>query len=113
MLKSGGFTIVEVLVALLVLSVGILGSISIFASATRTFNSGHAAVEAAANAAELLETVRGGGCGGSTAGSGIGGFGAYTWDIEEITPELRRVTVVVRSVGVRARTDTFSATIAC
>jgi len=112
-MEARGFTIVEVLVALLVLSVGMLGSVSIFTSVARTFNSGHAAVESAANAAEVLESVRGGGCGGANAGSGIGAHGAYTWNVEEITSELRLVTVILSSVGVRARTDTFSATIAC
>lgn len=108
-----GFTIVEVLVAVLVLSIGILGSFSIFVSATRFFNSGHASVEATASAAAVLERARGGGCSGSTVGSGISANGAYTWIIEEINPELRRVTVIVSSGAVRARTDTFSAVIAC
>ena len=108
-----GFTIVEVLVALLVFSVGLLGTFSIFASVTRTFTDGHSSVEAAANAAEFLEQIRGGGCPGMTGGSQNGGSASYTWSMEEINPELRRVTVIVSTAGVRARSDTFSAMIPC
>lgn len=111
--KIRGFTIVEVLVALIVLSVGILGSLSIFASVTRTFTAGQTSVEAAANAAAMLEAVRGDGCRRSTASAGNGGSAAYTWIVDEISPELRRVTVIAHSVGLRARTDTFSVFVAC
>ena len=113
MLGLRGFTIVEVLVALLVFSIGLLGTFSIFASVTRTFTEGHAAVEATATAAEFLEQVRGGGCAGMAVGSQNGGSAGYTWTMDEISPELRRVTVIVRSEGVRARVDTFSAMIPC
>lgn len=108
-----GFTIVEVLVALLVLTVGLLATFSIFASVTRTFSDAHSSVEVSAHAAELLERVRGGGCSGPTAGSRIGGLVSYTWRMDEVNPQLRRVTVIVSSARVRARADTFSAMIPC
>ena len=113
MLGPRGFTIVEVLVALLVFSVGLLGTFSIFASVTRTFKDGHSSVEATANGAELLERVRSGGCSGPMGGSQLGGPASYTWSMEEINPQLRRVTVIVSITGVRARSDTFSAMIPC
>ena len=113
MLDSRGFTIVEVLVALLVLSVGLLGTFSTFASVTRTFTDAHSSVEATATATALLEQLRGGGCGGTVAGSWSGVTANYTWETEEINPQLRRVTVIVYTVAVRARVDTFSATIPC
>ena len=115
MLNHRGFTIVEVLVALLVLSVGLLGTFSTFASVTRTFTDSYLSVEVVANAMELLEQVRGG-CSSSSsmlAGSWTGTSVSYTWETEEVNRQLRRVTVIVSSAAVRARVDTFSATIPC
>lgn len=112
MLNARGFTIVEVLVALLMLAVGLLGTLSILASVSRTFADAHSAVVTTANAAELLERLRGGGC-AAAAGSVTGGTMVYTWSVDQIDPELRRVTVVVGSGRLRARADTFSAVIPC
>lgn len=113
MLNPRGFTIVEVLVALLVLSVGLLGTFSTFASVTRTFTDSYLSVEVVANATELLEQVRGGCSSSMLAGSWTGTSVSYTWETEEVNPQLRRVTVIVSSAAVRARVDTFSATIPC
>ena len=113
MLNSRGFTIVEVVVALFVLSVGLFGTFSAFASITRTFADSHSSVEVAANAAAVLEQVRGGGCSGTVAGSRSGYSADYMWETTEINTRLRRVTVIVSSVGVRSRVDTFSAMIPC
>lgn len=113
MKANRGFTIVEVLVALLVLAIGLLAAFSTFASATRTFNDSHAFVEAAADAGAFLEEIRGAGCGGAFAGSWIGPSSSYTWAKEEISPQLWSVTVIVQSGAVRVRADTFSTTIPC
>ena len=113
MLSSRGFTIVEVLVALLVLSIGLLGTFSTSASVVRTFTDGHSSIKVTANAAALLEKVRGGGCVGTVAGSWSGPTISYTWETEELNPALRRVTVIAYSAAVRVRVDTFSATIPC
>ena len=113
MLDSRGFTIVEVLVALLVLSVGLLGTFSIFASVTRTFTDAHSSVEVTANAITFLEQLRGEGCGGTGAGAWSGNSVVYTWEMKEINSELRRVTVIASPAAVGARVDTFSAVIPC
>ncbi len=113
MLNARGFTIVEVLVALLVLTVGLLGTFSTFASGARTLTDGHSSVEVATNAAALLEQIRGSGCGETPGGSWNGTSVNYRWETEEINPQLRRVTVFVTSAAVRTRVDTFSATLPC
>ena len=113
MSNRNGFTIVEVLVALLVLSVGLLGTFSTFASATRKFTDGHSSVEVASNAASVLERIRAVGCGGRSAGSWLGTTISYTWETEELNPQLQRVTVIAGAAAVRTRIDTFSAVIPC
>ncbi len=66
-----------------------------------------------ASAAAFLEQVRGEGCRGILQGSWSGPSTSYTWETEEINPELRRVTVIAHYAAIRARVDTFSATIPC
>lgn len=112
MSNARGFTIVEVLVALLMLAVGLLSTLSTLASVARTFADAHSAVVTTANAAELLEQLRGGGC-ATSPGSATEGTMVYIWSVDQIDPELRRVTVIVGSGRLRARADTFSAVIPC
>ena len=113
MMTSRGFTIVEVLVALLMLSVGLLATFSIFAAVTRAFSDSHSSVEVTTNAAAILEQIRAVGCGGVSAGSWSGPSVHYTWETEQINPQLSRVTMTVYSAAVRARVDTFSAMLPC
>jgi Tfp pilus assembly protein PilV len=113
MLDARGFTIVEVVVACFILTVGLLGTLSTFAAVARMFQDGHASIEASAHAAELLESVRGEGCNGTTAGARSEGTVSYFWRTDEIAPDLRRVTVVVSSARARIRADTFSAILPC
>ena len=113
MLESKGFTIVEVLVALLILVVGLLGTLSTFSAATRLLADGHSYIENGVRASELLEFMRVDGCGRASVGSNSGGVLGLSLSTEEIGPDLRIVTVVVDAVTVRSRADTFSAVIPC
>jgi type IV pilus modification protein PilV len=108
-----GFTIVEVLVALLVLVIGILGTLSAFGAAYRRFEDGHSSIVASAHAAELLESLRSEKCGERAAGSLSTRSVSYFWTAEQISDGVRRVTVVVSSAGWRSRVDTFSAVFPC
>jgi type IV pilus modification protein PilV len=113
MLSKRGFTIVEVIVALLVLSIGLLGAVSVFASSARNSQSGHNSAEVSASATEVLEIARASGCSASRAGAANALEGVYSWKSEEITSQLQLVTVVFNPSTPRHRADTFSAILAC
>jgi type IV pilus modification protein PilV len=113
MLGASGFTIVEVLVALLVLVIGLFGTLSTLSAAYRRFEDSHSSIVASAHAAELLESLRGDKCGESVAGSQSTRSLSYFWTTEQISYGLRRVTVVVSSARLRSRVDTFSAVLPC
>lgn len=68
MRDTRGFTIVEALVAVLILNVGLLGLVTTAGLVTRMIGQGRQATMAAALAGERLETVRSLGC--PAAGSG-------------------------------------------
>ncbi len=108
-----GFTIVEVLVALFVLSIGLLGTVSALAAVARSYSDGHDSVVASAAAAEFLERARAEACGAATAGSRTEGAISYTWMAERFGADLRRVTVIVGAGRVRSRVDTFTALMPC
>lgn len=108
-----GFTIVEVLVALLVLVIGLFGTLSAFGAAYRRFEDGHSSIVASAHAAELLESLRSEKCGARAAGSLSTRSASYFWTTEQVSYGLRRVTVVVSSARWRSRADTFSAVLPC
>jgi prepilin-type N-terminal cleavage/methylation domain-containing protein len=112
-LNSKGFTIVEVIVALLVLVIGLLSTASTFAAAARNFESGHASVTASARAKELLEAARVRGCDGARAGSAIENMGVFYWTAEEMGSDLQLVTVIYSPRLLRTRADTFSAVVPC
>jgi type IV pilus modification protein PilV len=108
-----GFTIVEVVVALLVLCVGLLGTVSTLGSASRLFRDAHTATYAAAVAAQVLERSRVGACGGATGGVQARGRVSYSWEVQVVSADLRIVTVVVSFADTQARADTFSALVPC
>lgn len=113
MRNTCGFTIVEVLVALFVLSIGLLGTVSALGAVARSYTDGHDSVVASAAAAEILERERAEACGAATAGSWTEGAITYTWTIDRIGTDLRRVTVVVAAERMRSRVDTFTAFMPC
>jgi len=102
-----GFTIVEVLVAVLVLSVGVLALVGTAGLVTRMVGQGHRFTEASALASERVELLRAQGC--PSAGSGSETRGAYTisWRIiDEAGGRGRRFFVSVQSPTTRgSRTD--------
>jgi prepilin-type N-terminal cleavage/methylation domain-containing protein len=104
-----GFTIVEVLVAIMILSVGLMGLVTTAGLVTRMIGQGHRFTEASALANERIEVLRSQGC--PAAGNGSETRGAYTiaWRVVQLAaPSGRGVFVSVQSPTNRGtRTDSF------
>jgi type II secretory pathway pseudopilin PulG len=96
-----GFTIVEALVAVLILNVGLLGLVTASGAVTRMIGHGRRATLAAAFASERLEVLRAQACpsgGGSEVRDGV----TVAWDVG--VPPLPRVrTLLVRVQWVTPR----------
>lgn len=79
--RSPGFTLVELLIALVILSVGLLGLVTTSALVTRMIGRGQRSADAALFAARRLERLRAGGC---AAAAGVAGsdtlFRGTTWE---------------------------------
>jgi prepilin-type N-terminal cleavage/methylation domain-containing protein len=112
--KNTGYTLVELVVALTVLAVGVLGAAATAAPIARLIRWGGAASSSAALAGAQLEAMRAAGCAALANGdaSRAGGF-RLTWTVAPRGP-LREVTVLVSfPTGTGTRTETYEALIAC
>lgn len=103
-----GRTLVEVLVALVVLTVGLLGAAAAAAGAARLISAGGRQFELAALATAVLEEARTASCGTPTAGTRTVPPFTLTWSVEpgpgvseirllaleQVTPEPRRTAFV-------------------
>lgn len=115
-----GFTIIEVLVAVLVLTVGLLGLASGAATVTRMIGSGQAYSESAVLAGQQIEILRSQwrSCATMANGSTTKGMYQVQWVVSTPTTAAnpaRRVSVMVTvpRAGQLARVDTFTTTIPC
>jgi prepilin-type N-terminal cleavage/methylation domain-containing protein len=104
-----GFTIVEVLVAIMVLSVGVMGLVTTAGLVTRMIGQGQRYSEASALANERIEILRTSRC--PAAGTGAETRGAYqiNWTVTSVAGgKGRDLRVTVQSPTIRgSRTDTF------
>jgi type IV pilus modification protein PilV len=102
-----GFTIVEVLVAVLVLSVGLLALVGTAGMVTRMVGQGHRYTIASALASERVEMLRAQGCPDAGAGSETRGAYTISWRIVDVAAgKGRRFFVSVQSPTPRGqRTD--------
>jgi len=94
MRSTRGFTIVEALVAVLILTVGLLGLVTTSGVVTRMIGQGRQATLAAAFASERLEVLRAQACpsgGGSEIRDGV----TVAWEVG-IPPVPRARTLLVR-----------------
>jgi hypothetical protein len=111
--KDWGFTLVELLVAILVLCGGVLCVVSGMALATRLVAFGGARDEAAAFAVGQLELWRGTRCDGQGV-SRLPTRPDVTWTTVVVGNTVERATVVVgTTVAGRSRSDTFTVTGGC
>jgi len=110
-----GFTIVETVVSVMVLSVGLLGLVTMAALATRMVSEGQRSTEVATLANERIEILRAQGCPALGSGSEVRGLQTLAWRVEdEAAGRARRLTVLVTSPGARGpRTDTVATVHVC
>ena len=110
-----GFTIVEVLVAVLVLAVGIIGLTTTAALVTRMIGQGERYSQASTMAAEQFEVFRSQRCASLTAGTATRGGFTLNWTVQNAAGgRARSVRIVVISPTTRGtRADTFATTIGC
>lgn len=110
-----GFTIVEVLVAVLILSVGMLALASTAATVTRMIGQGQRFSEASTLAVERFEIIRAQDCADMGSGSADEGRYALTWTVSSVAGgNARSVALTVTSpTGRGSRADSFATTIAC
>jgi type IV pilus modification protein PilV len=110
-----GFTIVEVIIAMIVLTVGLLGLVSTAALTTRMISQGQRYSEAAALANQQFEILRATPCASMANGSNSVGQVQVAWTVVAIqSNRARQSTVTVTSsTGRGTRTDQFQTIIYC
>ena len=110
-----GFTVVEVLIAVLVLSIGLLGLAASAAVTTRMIGQGQRYSETSAMAAQRFEMLRSQSCASMSAGSASAGRFGVSWAVTTVASgRARGVTLVVTSpTGRGMRADSFATTIPC
>lgn len=109
MRSERGFTIVEILVAVMILSVGLMGLVTTAGLVTRMIGQGHRYTEASALANERIEVLRSQGCPAAASATETRGAFTVSWRVVAMAaPKGRRLVVNVQSPTTRGtRTDTF------
>ncbi len=112
-----GFTIIESVVAILVLAIGLLGLASTSALVTRMVGQGHRYTEASTLAARQMEVLRSRPCDALADGTTAENQFKLTWQVTEIADGKAQAADVIvtspRPGTLGARVDTFSTTIPC
>lgn len=113
--EERGFTVIEVMVAVLILSVGMLALVSTAATVTRMIGQGQRYSEASTLAAGRFEILRATDCSAMTSSTATEGAYTLSWTVADTASgNAKAVTLTVTSpTGRGDRTDTFNTTIAC
>lgn len=117
MKNRDGFTIIEVIIAVLLLSAGLLGLASTAGTVTRMIGQGQRFTAASMLASERFEILRALECDSMASGGSTNGNGRYevSWSVSSLNGGAgREIDVMVRSLtGSGTRIDTFSTVVAC
>lgn len=115
--RAGGFTLVELIVAVTVLAVGLLSLVGTNAHLTRLLSAGDRAATATFYAQDRLETLRATDCAAISAGAETrGGVYALAWEVAPAANgNVRRVllTVSYPSRPGTVRVDTLETSVLC
>jgi prepilin-type N-terminal cleavage/methylation domain-containing protein len=112
--NDAGYSLAELLVALTLLAVGVLGAAASVAPVARLIRWGGSESASATLAAARLEALRVAGCGALSGGVAAAGNGyRVTWTVSP-RGALRQVTVVVESsAGATPRAEAYEAVLEC
>lgn len=113
MTGNKGFTVVEVVIAIVIFSLGVLGLAGTAGSVTRMVGRSQQYGRAAALASERFEILRATTCGNMATGSSTSDRYSVSWTVSDIANG-KQVTVIVTSPTARgARADTTTAVVGC
>jgi len=112
---NAGFTIIEILVAIIVLTIGLLGLVSTAGLVTRMIGQGQRYTVASTLASERFEILRAEGCPAAGTGSETRGTYGITWTVTAVAGgKGRQIAAAVTSRTTRGtRTDNFTTTQLC
>jgi prepilin-type N-terminal cleavage/methylation domain-containing protein len=120
MKSNAGFTIVEILIAIVVLTVGILGMVTTSALVTRMIARGQRTAVAAQFAAQRFERLRVTGCANRVAGAdtlkrGSNWVSINTWAFTDIGNQTFRIVLTnqFKTQQNKIRTQTLETSISC
>ena len=112
--RRAGFTLVELLVALMVFAVGMLGLAATAGSVTRMMGGAKRQTIAAAVAQSRLEKIRSSPCASLVSGSDTVRGIASTWTIRAVTRGVSVTeTVTFRTSRTSVRTKTYMTSLSC
>ncbi len=113
--NNGGFTLIEVVFAMTLLTIAMLGLASTLAGMTRIISRGNRAATAAIYSQERMERLRAVGCAG--AGSGSETREArylLVWSVTTPNPVTRHIQLVIAYPGIgKTRVDSMETSISC
>lgn len=118
--RDGGFTLVEVIIAIIVLTVGLLGLVTTAALVTRMIGRGQRSAVAAAFAQRMMEDQRLTACTARSNGSRIlyrggtaVGQAVWTWTAPTATTFRLQMAMTYTTTAGKQRTDVMETTISC
>ena len=108
-----GFTLIEMVFAVFIFSIGALGLAATSAVVLRSLGESSARERASRIAANRLETLRSLACGAAQSGSEIRGGMTSVWSVSRSQSGLSVVVSVSYAAGGSPRTETTSSVIPC
>jgi len=110
-----GFTMIEVMIAVVILTIGVLALASTSAAVTRMIGLGYRHTEASTIATELFERLQGRVCTGSADSTVTRDRFIAAWTVDSIAAgEGRRIDLTVQTPTPKGyRVDNFSTSVSC